>query len=362
MEVPIKISVIIPVYNGEKYIERCLDLLNKQNFSEKWEIIIVDDASSDKSKDIIKKSKLPNLKLFSLTENSGQSTARNLGISNAKGEYIYMQDVDDLISSDSLNTLYKIAKNNESDFVFSDFQRVENSNNQREGTFNYNTDINFNYDQITKAMFRELHDPTLGHLGLFGCNGRLIKRSILQENKILFEEKLRLMEDKIFGWNVLSFCKNAFYVRKQLYAYYVYPNINTALTDSLNYGFTLNSVKLILSHITKSLKRRNLTNNEVEKYSKQGLIFFTIHALISISRPMFLGKIDFNKGKKIRRELIKEMIQDKAISEAIKFYIPSDKESHLIPKAIAWKSRIFIEYACNRRAKQTIQMRRSGKV
>ena len=299
MEVPIKISVIIPVYNGEKYIGRCLDLLEKQNFNENWEIIMVDDASTDNSKDIIKKSKIQNLKLFSLSKNSGQSTARNIGISNAKGEYIYMQDVDDLISTDSLNTLYKIAKNNKSDLVFSDFQRVENSSNQRDGTFNYETDINFNYDQITKAMFRELHDPTLGHLGLFGCNGRLIKRSILEENKILFEEKLRLMEDKIFGWNVLSFCKNAFYIRKQLYSYYVYPNINTALTDSLNYGFTFSSVKLILSHITNSLKRRNLTNNEIEKYTKQGLIFFTIHALISISRPMFLGKIDFNKGKKL---------------------------------------------------------------
>jgi glycosyltransferase involved in cell wall biosynthesis len=131
LEVQIKISVIIPVYNGEKYIERCLDLLNKQNFSEKWEIIMVDDASTDKSKDVIKKSKLPNLKLLSLTENSGQSAARNIGISNAKGEYIYMQDVDDLISSNSLNTLYKIAKNNDADFVFSDFQRVENANNQR---------------------------------------------------------------------------------------------------------------------------------------------------------------------------------------------------------------------------------------
>ena len=362
MEVPIKISVIIPVYNGEKYIGRCLDLLEKQNFNENWELIMVDDASTDNSKDIIKKSKIQNLKLFSLSKNSGQSTARNIGISNAKGEYIYMQDVDDLISTDSLNTLYKIAKNNKSDLVFSDFQRVENSSNQRDGTFNYETDINFNYDQITKAMFRELHDPTLGHLGLFGCNGRLIKRSILEENKILFEEKLRLMEDKIFGWNVLSFCKNAFYIRKQLYSYYVYPNINTALTDSLNYGFTFSSVKLILSHITNSLKRRNLTNNEIEKYTKQGLIFFTIHALISISRPMFLGKIDFKKGKKIRRDLIKEIVQDKEVSDAIKSYIPSEKESHLIPKAIAWKSIIFIEYACNRRAKQTINLRRSGKV
>ena len=99
--------------------------------------------------------------------------------------------------------------------VFSDFQRVENSA-IKEGTFNYETDINFNYDQITKSMFRELHDPTLGHLGLFGCNGRLIKRSILEENKY-FEEKLRLMEDKIFGWNVLSFVERILYPQ-QLYS------------------------------------------------------------------------------------------------------------------------------------------------
>ena len=77
---------------------------------------------------------------------------------------------------------------------------------------------------------------------------------------------------------------------------------------------------------------------------------------------MFLGKIDFNKGKKIRRNLIKEIIQDKEVSNAIKSYIPSEKESFLIPKAIAWKSMFLIEYACNRRAKQTINMRRSGKV
>jgi hypothetical protein len=105
-----------------------------------------------------------------------------------------------------------------------------------------------------------------------------------------------------------------------------------------------------------------LTKIELEKYYQQGLIFFSIHALITISRPMFLGKIDFNKGKKIRRNIIKEMFKDDDISKAIKKYVPSNQESSLIPKAITLKSCILLEYACDRRAKETIDLRRLGKV
>ena len=110
MEGSTKISIIIPVYNGEPYIKRCFDILNKQNFDEPWEIIIVDDASTDKSKEVIKKYRFPNLRLYSLPTNSGQSVARNLGITKALGEYIFFQDIDDLISVKSLKTLYKTAK------------------------------------------------------------------------------------------------------------------------------------------------------------------------------------------------------------------------------------------------------------
>jgi hypothetical protein len=246
--------------------------------------------------------------------------------------------------------------------VCSDFKRIEKIENQRKGRYNYPTDLTLDYAEITKTMIQELYDPSLGHLGIFGCNGRLIKRSIILENKIFFEEKMRLIEDKIFGWDLLSFCQKITYIRKQLYEYYVNPNINTALTDSLNYGFGLKKVKLIIFHIKNSLKRRGLSKNELEKYYEQALIFFSIHALITISRPMFLGKIDFNKGKKIRRKIINEIFKDISISKAIKKYVPSNKESFLIPKAIMWKSRILLEFACNRRAKETINMRRLGKV
>ena len=362
MEDSIKISVIVPIYNGENFIKRCIEILKSQNFKDKWEILFIDDASTDSSRKIIEDIKLKNFKSYYLKENSGQSAARNLGILKAKGEYIYMIDVDDLLSKDSLNKLYNVAKKNNSDIVFSDFQRIENSENQREGKFNYSSDRFFDYNDITLAMFNELSDTSLGHLGLFGCNGRLIKRSKLIENKILFEEKLRLMEDKIFGWNILSVCKNASYIRDQLYSYYVYPDRNTAITDSLNFGFNLKTVKLILTHITECFKRRNISNDDLSKYRNQGLIFFTIHALITISRPMFLGKINFNKGKKIRRELIKEIIEDKEVAQAIKYYVPSKDESQLIPKAIKWKILLLIEFACNQRAKETIAMRRVGKV
>ena len=92
------ISIIIPIYNGEAHIDRCLDSVMKQNFSKPWELIIVDDASTDNTKEIIKKYNISNLKLYSLSNNSGPSIARNLGISKALGEYIYMLDVDDLVS------------------------------------------------------------------------------------------------------------------------------------------------------------------------------------------------------------------------------------------------------------------------
>ena len=362
MENQIKISVIIPIYNGESYIKRCFDVLMKQDFDEPYEIIIVDDASTDKSKEIIKKFKLPNLKLYSLPSNSGQSAARNLGLRKALGEYIYFQDVDDIISIKSLKTLYTIAKQHNCDFVCSDFQRIENSKNQRGGTYNYPSDMAFDNNEITKAMLRELYDPSLGHLGLFGCNGRLIKRSIIIDNNVFFEEKLRFLEDKSFCWDVLSFCQSARYLHKQLYSYYVYPNVSTALSESLSHGFSLKSIKLILHHVTNSLKRRNLSDNEIKKYGQHALIFFSIHILISISRQWFLGKIDFKKGEKIRRNIINEMLSDAEISRAIKNYVPSKKESSWIPKAIAWRSRFFLEFACNRRAKETIRMRRGGKV
>ena len=358
MQEKIHISIILPIYNGEIFIKKCLDALLSQKNINNCEIIVVDDASTDNSINLIKNYNLENLKIFSLPSNGGPAAARNLGLRNSVGEYIYFCDVDDCIDKDALTTLYEVAKNNNCEYVFSDFKKFENQDNQRVGVYNYPVDKIFNNEEILHAMKKELHDASLGHLGLFGCNGRLIKRTLLIKNNIFFNENLRWMEDKTFGWNVLSVVREARYVHKQLYSYYFHPKIKTNVVDSLNRGSSLVYIKLILDQVQKSLRTRLVPELEIIKLRQQGLIFFTIQALVSVSNQIFLKKIDKSNGRKIRKKLIDSIFEDGEITSSIKNYSCSKSESRWIPKAMALRSSLLLEIACNFRARDIANERR----
>tara|TARA_B100001057_G_scaffold437397_1_gene469170 strand:+ start:109 stop:1197 length:1089 start_codon:yes stop_codon:yes gene_type:complete len=360
MQDQISISVIVPVYNGGSYVKKCIDGLLKQDFSQIFEIIMVDDASTDDSLQLIKNYNLSNLKLLSLPFNSGPSVARNLGLKNAVGEYVFFLDVDDTIELNTLKTLYSLAIKTNCDYVCSDFKRIEDSANQRDNTFNYPSDMTFNHEDIIKAMHRELYDPSLGHLGLFGCNGRLMRRSLLVKNEIFFDEKIWWTEDRAFSWEVLGSVKSARYIRKQLYSYYVHPNVKTLIIEGLQRRSALETVKLIQGHIRNGLKKKEVEDQEIKKLTEQALIFYTIQVLVSISRSIFLKKIESSIGKKIRKNIINEIIKDNDVKVAVRHYSPSKKESKWIPKAISMRSSIFLEIACNLRARQVVKKRRTG--
>jgi glycosyltransferase involved in cell wall biosynthesis len=354
------ISIIVPVYNAQLHIEKCINCILRQNFQEPIEIILIDDASKDKSVEFIKKFNLNNLKLYSLPVNSGPSAARNLGIKKAKGEYIFFLDVDDSISDNSLNVLYQVAKSENCNFVCADFKRIENSKNQRENVFNYPSDIKFDNKKIIDAMKKEVSDPTLGHLGLFGCNGRLIKRSIIIDNNILFEEKFLLLEDKTFSWRVLGFVESAIYIRKQLYSYYVYPNVKTQVAGFINRGWPIENFKIIKRNIENSLKRKRVNSDEIKKIADQGFIFHIIQVLVSTSRSILLKKIKKEIAKKFRKNMIIKILEDKEVKIAIQNYTPSNKESIWIPKALSLGYVFLVELACIHRAKEVLKRRRKG--
>ena len=134
----LSISVIVPVYNAEKHLKDCIDCLLSQDFDQKFEILVIDDASTDKSQKIIKEYKSPLIKLVSLKKNKGPASARNEGIKIAKGEYIYFLDADDLISKNSFKILHGKAQANKLDLIMSDKKVIESSKNQRENVFVYN--------------------------------------------------------------------------------------------------------------------------------------------------------------------------------------------------------------------------------
>ena len=119
-----KVSVIIPVYNVEDYLEKCLDSVINQTLKD-IEIIVVNDGSPDNSQKIIDKYRKKDKRIISvMKENGGQASARNLGIKKSHGEFLCFVDSDDWIELDMLEVLYNNAKENHSDIVTCDYFRV----------------------------------------------------------------------------------------------------------------------------------------------------------------------------------------------------------------------------------------------
>ena len=117
----IKVSVILPIYNVAPYLEEAFDSILNQSLKE-IEIIAVNDGSTDNSEEIIKTYQQKDSRIISFSqENQGQSVARNVALQHATGEYIYMIDSDDVLTSpDALLICYEYAQRNKADFIFFD--------------------------------------------------------------------------------------------------------------------------------------------------------------------------------------------------------------------------------------------------
>ena len=114
------ISVIIPVYNVEEYLRECIDSVLNQTFSD-FEVILVNDGSTDSSGEICDEYVEKDERVTVIHQkNGGLSVARNIGLSEANGKYVYFLDSDDYISENALATLLNIAENDSSDIVFFD--------------------------------------------------------------------------------------------------------------------------------------------------------------------------------------------------------------------------------------------------
>lgn len=112
-----KLSIIIPMYNAERFINLCIDSILQQTFQD-FEIIIIDDCSTDQSFEIVAHYKDPRIKIFKQIKNSGESSSRNFGLKVASGKYVYFMDHDDLILPKTLEILYLIAEDSQAEIVY----------------------------------------------------------------------------------------------------------------------------------------------------------------------------------------------------------------------------------------------------
>ena len=199
-----KVSIIIPVYNVEKYISKCLDSLVKQTLKE-IEIIVVNDGSPDNSQKIIDKyvKKYPDKVKSYTKENGGQGSARNYGLEKAHGEYIGYVDSDDFIEPTMYELLYSKAKKDKLDIVICG---------------NYIVSEDYKYkkeDSFTIKYQTSFENAIFGKMAVWN---KIYKKEILIDNKLKFKEKV-WYEDLAFTVKALMQTKKIGFIDEPLYDY-----------------------------------------------------------------------------------------------------------------------------------------------
>ena len=198
------ISVIIPVYNGEKYIKSCLNSIIRQTYSN-IEIIIVNDGSIDKTVEVC--NNIIDDRIILLTQdNCGVSVARNYGLDNAKGKYVIFIDADDYIEENMIEILYNNIKKEDYDISICNFKIIENGN----VIYNKCDEIN-----NTDSFALNLLEPNMykGYLW-----NKLIKKECIGETR--FSDKIYIMEDLVFLLDISERIHKVYFApKKYLYNY-----------------------------------------------------------------------------------------------------------------------------------------------
>lgn len=235
----IKISIIVPVYNVEKYLQNCINSILNQTF-QAFELILVNDGSTDNSRKICEKYAEKDSRIILINKkNGGLSSARNAGIKIAKGEYISFIDPDDCISKSYFNILFEKAENNNCDIIVSGFKTVPN-NIEAIPSYKLNEVLN-GIDFILSS--ENIHSKN----DLCFVWRYLYKLDLIKQNNILFNEKIFIGEDVVFNLEVLAISKRVMAISDILY-YYTINNYNS---------------------LTKCKYKTNLEQSLIEQYEKR---------------------------------------------------------------------------------------------
>lgn len=213
------VSLIVPVYNAEKYLEKCVNSICAQTYHD-IEVILIDDGSSDQSlKEAQRLSKIDNRIKVYCHENRGAAYTRNRGMELASGDYIQFVDADDYIDCEMTQKMLKQLQTLDLDLCICDFDFLEKKKRKNE--------LSEFAEAIRGGFFNHFVELMKNSLLQGPCN-KLYKASIIKENNISFPIEYSKLEDSIFNARYLLFCKKVGFIPQALYFY------NTSNQDSLS--------------------------------------------------------------------------------------------------------------------------------
>lgn len=255
-----KISVIVPVYNAEKFLNKCIESVEKQTYNN-WELLLIDDGSSDKSAEIMKAACERDSRIKEFHQmNAGPGITRNRGINLATGDYIVFLDADDYIDSEYFSLL---SLEDGKDVVFIDVNQVTNNGKilKKEFMSDYKK---WNKNRIIRAQMT-------GKIPWGGWR-KAVKRDLLIENHIEFTEH-NIGEEALYSFCVLNKSNSIGFIEKAVYFYVNHENSQSKLKIDDPWGPAVERMKEYL-----------LKSNLYEKYADTLNAFNLTATVVSLDR------------------------------------------------------------------------------
>lgn len=295
------VSIIVPVYNVEKYLEECLDSIINQTYID-LDIILVDDGSTDSSPDICERYAEKDNRIRVIhKENGGLSSSRNSGLDYAQGEYVYFLDSDDYLEKDAIDLLIKETEN-KPDIVFFDAKTFADED--------YHGKINVS-GYIRKCSYCDAtgHDMTIKLFNNkefhYSVPLLLLKKAFIENNSLRFYEGI-INEDMVFTFEAFIKAQSVKYLNKALYNRRLRP------------GSIVTSKKLMLSYESSRKiydEIKCFTEKCGEKYEDVCLPYLQKRAITVINKFDELNKEDKNKVSNDYNDFIYDVLNNNAFGD-----------------------------------------------
>lgn len=301
----IKVSVIVPIYNVEKYLKRCIDSILIQTLKS-IEIILIDDGSTDNSSNICDEYQQLDKRVKVIhIQNAGPSNARNIGIVEAKGEYVGFIDSDDYIEGEMYEQLYYQAKLFNSQMCCSSYY-CEKPDSSSVIELPLEPGILMDKNYISLTLVKNI--AKCNDAGLFSLWNKIYNREFLQRQNIWMDIKRNHGEDWVFNLELYKRYSNITYVNKPFYHY-------LQTKSGLFKKYRENYFTLCLDGRIRMLEFFDFFKILPDEYTKRGLKFY--YEFVNQVSRIYTNTLDSQKRKQLINEIVKNCYTNDCCSEIL---------------------------------------------
>lgn len=320
-EVTNKVSIVVPVYNAEKTLVRCIESIVTQTYKE-WELWLINDGSSDASGVICESYSECDVRVRVVhKKNEGVSVTRNIGIEKATGEYVMFIDSDDYLEQNALELMMGAIDRYDTDVVMCGFFYHEEEDGME--TPNHIEDVFVgDNERFVSEIFREVFEKEL----LNPPWNKVIRKSVLENNKIGFAVSYSICEDMIFTIDVLRSCEKIVFLNSSLYHYIYKKGDNLVNRFHDNYFEALSAYY----NVVRAYLEKNNAFGECREYINS----FFVEKTIAFFKKIYSCDV-YSRAKKYSE--LKRICKDETFRSAIDGYKARKPKKRVVKVCIKYK-------------------------